>query len=73
MNKIKTIISIIIAILYFTILQELMLAVLVVPADKIERIQDYPKLEEQIKKNFVIVDPIMIHRIINNITNNKIK
>ena len=68
MNKIKTVIIIIVAILYFTILQELMLAVLVVPTDKIERIQDYPKLEEQIKKNFVIIDPIMIHRIINNIT-----
>ena len=68
MNKIKIVISMITAILLFTILQELTLAALVIPVNKLERIQDYPKLEEQINKHFVIVNPIAIYRIINNIT-----
>lgn len=66
MNKIKTAISMIAMVVLLTISQELMLEAIAIPASKIERIQDYPKLKEQIKKHFVVTDPVAIYKMIRN-------
>lgn len=68
MNNTKTAISMIAMVVLLTISQELMLAAIAIPASKIEKIQDYLKLEEQIKKNFIVTDPIAIYKIISNNT-----
>lgn len=66
MKKIMNVISIIVMVVLLTISQELMLAAIAIPASKIERIQDYPKLEEQIKKHFLVTDPVAIYKMIRN-------